>query len=476
MKVLFVTSESAPFAKTGGLGDVSAALPAALAAKRVAVRVMMPLYGSIAESWRSKMRFVKYTYVSLGWRNVYCGLFELKHQDVTYYFLDNEYYFRRDDLYGHFDDGERFAFFSKAVVSMLPELGWVPDVLHCNDWQTALIPLYLREFPPLQPVPGTIFTIHNIEYQGRYSADLLGDLFGLPESYFNGGTLEFNGGLNLMKGAIELSDAVTTVSPTYARELQYSFYAMGLEGVISAQRDKTHGILNGIDMTVYNPETDDNLACPYSAEKPEGKRANKLELQKILGLRVNPGIPIVGIISRLVPHKGIDLVEQALDAIMDLDLQFAVIGRGDWRFEELFRRMQRTYPGRFSSSIMYNESLAMQVYAGSDILLMPSRAEPCGLSQMIAMRYGTVPVVRETGGLKDTVSAYKPESGAGRGFTFANYTAGDMLNALKQAVSLYDRDAGAWNALSVHDMGIDFSWKASAQQYLTLYRDVSGAR
>ncbi len=475
MKVLFVTAESAPFAKTGGLGDVSAALPAALAAKRVGTRVIMPLYGSISEEWRSRMHFVKYIYVPLAWRNLYCGLFELKYKNIVYYFVDNEYYFKRSELYGLFDDGERFAFFSKAVVSLLPELGWEPNVLHCNDWQTALVPLYLKN-SPLRDDIKTVFTIHNIEYQGRYARTLLEDVFDLPSYYYNRGTLEFNGDLNLMKGAIEISDAVTTVSPTYAAELEFGFYARGLEGVITSHRDKVTGILNGIDMDSLDPEVDPNLIENFGAESLEGKTANKLELQKLLGLIVSPDIPLVAMVSRLVEHKGMDLVEGALDSIMDMDLQFAVVGRGDWRFEQLFKSAQRSYAGRFAASIVYNEMLAMRVYAGADIFLMPSRSEPCGLSQMIAMRYGTVPVVRETGGLKDTVKPYDPETGEGNGFTFPRINCHDMVESLGKAVRLYRDDRSTWRSLQKRGMSADFGWASSAQQYLSIYRTITGVK
>lgn len=479
MKVLFATSEVAPFSKTGGLGDVAQALPSALQSKRVSTRVISPLYGSISDDWRKEMRFIKYIYVPLGWRNLYCGLFELKHEGVIYYFLDNEYYFKRYDLYGHFDDGERFAFFSKAVTAVLPELGWSPNVIHCNDWQTALIPVYLRklyygreEYDSIK----TVFTIHNIEYQGRFGINVLEDVFGLSTDLFNRGTIEFKGGINLMKAAIELSDAVTTVSPTYARELEYGFYAHGLEGVIAAHRYKMSGILNGIDMNVFNPETDPLLSSHFSAENRAGKKANKQELQKLLGLHQNEDIPIIGMVSRLVSHKGLDLVANSIDKIMEKEVQVAVIGRGDWHFEQMFQAAQHNYAGRFAVSLMYNPSLANKIYAGSDMFLMPSKSEPCGLSQMIAMRYGTIPIVRETGGLKDTVTPYIEETGEGRGFTFANYNADDMCYVIGQAVDLYSGNKKAWNDLVRRDMELDFSWSKSVSQYMSLYREVSGAR
>lgn len=478
MKILYVTSEAAPFAKTGGLGDVAGALPSAMAAKRASVRVMMPLYDCIGEEYRSEMKFLGSHYIALGWRHVYCGLFELKRDGVVWYFLDNEYYFKRGELYGHFDDGERFAFFSRAVAELSQKLAdWRPDVIHCNDWQTALVSTYLRTvFLGSADDIRCVYTIHNIEYQGRYARDLLGDVFGLPDHIFTGGTMEFMGGLNLMKAAIELSDAVTTVSPTYAQELRYAFYAHGLEGVITNAEHKMHGILNGIDMDVFNPATDANLFGNFDADSYEKKAANKQKLQKLLGLTPKKDVPLIGMVTRLVGHKGLDLVAASLDAIMDLDVQVAVIGRGDWHFEQSFRNAEEIYRGRFSAQIMYNPSLAMKMYAGADIFLMPSLSEPCGLSQMIAMRYGTVPVTRETGGLKDTVMPYIAETGEGRGFTFANYNADDMMYVLRKAVELYRGNPKAWRALAEADMRLDFSWTQSANRYMTLYRNLTGKR
>ena len=478
MKVLFISSEAAPFAMTGGLGDVTGALPAALAAKRAGVRVMLPLYDCIAEEYRTRMKFIGAQYIPLGWRNVYCGLFELKMNGVIWYFLDNDYYFRRGELYGHFDDGERYAFFSRAAAELALSIpDWRPDVIHCHDWQTALVPVYLRTH--LQDRAEDIrcvFTIHNIAYQGRYARSLLGDVFGLPDHVFNGGTMEFNGGLNLMKAAIEMSDAVTTVSPTYLEELQYEFYAHGLEGVIAAAAHKTHGILNGIDTVMYDPAADPNLFDNYSADTFEKKAANKTKLRKMLGLAPRKNTPLVAIIARLATHKGLDLVAASLDAIMDLDVQVVVIGRGEWNYEQVFQHAGDVYNGRFSTQITYNPGLAMKLYAAADIFLMPSLWEPCGLSQMIAMRYGTVPVTRETGGLKDTVTPYIAEAGAGRGFTFANYNADDMMYVLRQAVELYRSDAAAWRALAEADMRLDLSWTHSAGQYLNIYRQVTGKK
>ncbi len=475
MKVLYVTSEAAPFAKTGGLGDVAGALPAAVNGKADDVRVIMPLYGSISGQWREKMQFIKHLYIPLAWRNLYCGLFELKECGVTFYFVDNEYYFKRGDIYGHYDDGERYAFFSRAVTALLTEFdGWTPQVVHCNDWETALVPIYMRCLyggDPVIDAMKTVFTIHNIEYQGRFARDTLENLFGLPASLFNGGTLEYMGGVNLMKGAIELCDRLTTVSPTYARELQEEYYARGLDGVIKVNSHKLTGILNGIDTKLFDPETDENLAKRYTAATLKDKAACKAELQNILGLAQNPGVPLIVSVGRLVGHKGIDLITEALDEMMDSDIQFALLGKGDWHYEQALAAFQHRYEGRVSVSLTYNAALSNAFYAGGDMFLMPSQTEPCGLSQMIAMRYGTIPVVRETGGLRDTVEPYNPEIGEGLGFTFANYDKYDMLHAIRRAVDVYFNGKDRWAELQKRGMSRDFGWAESAKAYKKLYRE-----
>jgi starch synthase len=476
VKILYVTSEAVPFAKVGGLGDVAGALPAAMAAGSCGVRVIMPLYGSIPDVWRAQMRFIKYIYVPLAWRNLYCGLFELKKDGVTYYFVDNEYFFKRAEIYGHYDDGERYAFFSRAVTALLTELdGWKPDVVHCNDWQTALVPIYMRRLydgvPAIDAIR-TVFTIHNIEYQGRFSRDTLEQVFGLPHTVFDSGTLEFMGGLNLMKGAIELSDRVTTVSPTYARELLYAYYAHGLEGVLSVNHHKLTGILNGIDAQLYDPASCGQLGNNFTAENLSGKDSCKADLQKLLGLAQRPDVPLIVSVGRLVSHKGLDMVIAALEEMMDMDIQFAILGRGDWHFEQFFTAAQHNYEGRLSVSILYNPTLSGALYAGGDIFLMPSQAEPCGLSQMIAMRYGTVPIVRETGGLKDTVEPYNYDTNEGLGFTFAHYDKYDLLHAVRRAADLYHNDQQNWKALMKRCMKRDFSWTESAKEYKKLYKEV----
>ena len=481
MKILFATPEAAPFIKTGGLADVAGSLPQALAAEGHEVRVILPLYEGVSEDWRAKMTFLKYFNVTLAWRQVYCGIFEVEHQGVTFWFVDNEYYFKRWQIYGHFDDCERFSYFSRAVVEAPGQLGWAPDIIHCNDWQTALVPVYLLEekyrIPELAGTR-TVYTIHNIEYQGRYGDQVLQDVIGLDRSYFNEGMLAYHRDVNLMKGAIMASNFVTTVSPTYAQELRTPFYAHGLDGVINQQSGKLEGILNGIDVDLYDPAKMEGLAANFTAKAPvKGKAACKAALQQAVGLEENPDIPLVACVSRLVGHKGFSMVTDAIHEIMGLGtkgVQMVVLGTGDWQYEEAFRYAQGQYPGRFSAQLTYSAPLSNMIYAGADIFLMPSVSEPCGLSQMIAMRFGTIPVVRETGGLKDSVTPYNKYEGTGRGFTFANISAGDMVWVLREAVDLYNGDQKAWKGLQKEGMTADFSWKNSAQQYIDIYNHILG--
>ena len=478
MKILFAASEVAPFIKTGGLADVAGSLPGSLAALGHEVKVILPLYEGIGEKWRSQMTFLKHFNVSLSWRHVYCGIFELVRDGVTYWFVDNEYYFKRLQLYGHFDDCERFAFFSRAIIETPGELGWAPDIIHCNDWQTALVPIYLLEekyrVAELANAK-SVFTIHNIEYQGRYGESVLLDVVGLNYSYFNEGMLSFYNDVNLMKGAIMASNFVTTVSPTYAKELSLPFYAHGMDGVINEQSHKIQGILNGIDTELYNPAINPELVANFTPDAvDEGKAACKLALQRAVGLEENPNVPIIACVSRLVGHKGFAMVADALHEIMGMDVQMVVLGTGEWQYEEAFRNAAAQYPGRFSAQLAYSAPLSTMIYAGADIFLMPSISEPCGLSQMIAMRFGTVPVVRETGGLQDTVTPYDPSTGDGRGFVFSNINAFDMLHAIKNAVDLYHNDKDAWAAIRKSDMTADFTWDNSAQQYLDIYQRITG--
>lgn len=472
MQLFFAASEVAPFIKTGGLADVAGSLPNALAKLGHDVRVILPLYSAIPAQWRRQMTFLKSFHFPLSWRNAYCGLFSLEYQGLTYYFIDNEYYFQREGLYGQFDDGERFAYFSRAVVEVPIQLGWSPDIIHCNDWQTGLVPVYLleaRHREPLLKHTKSVFTIHNIEYQGRFDRNILGDVLGLDESYFREDMLSYYGDVNLVKGAIYAADYITTVSPTYAKELQYAFYAHGLEGVIADNYHKFTGILNGIDMAHNDPATDKFLPAPYSAHDLSGKAACKAALQEKLGLNVDPDVPIIACISRLVAHKGYELVTAAFPKIMEHYVQFVVLGTGDWGIESFFRMAAQEYPGRVSANLMYSAELASQIYAGADLLLMPSIAEPCGLSQMIAMRYGTVPIVRLTGGLKDSVPAYNPTTGTGLGFTFGSITPGDLLGAIDRGLEVYETDRPNWIGLMTRGMTTDFSWDQSATAYEKVY-------
>ena len=475
MKLFFAASEVAPFIKTGGLADVAGSLPNALAKLGHDVRVILPLYSAIPAMWRRQMTFLKSFHFPLSWRNAYCGLFSLEYQGLTYYFIDNEYYFQREGLYGQFDDGERFAYFSRAVVEVPIQLGWSPDIIHCNDWQTSLVPVYLLEARHREPLlmhTKSVFTIHNIEYQGQFDRNILGDVLGLDESYFREDMLSYYGDVNLVKGAIYAADYITTVSPTYAKELQYAFYAHGLEGVIADNYHKFTGILNGIDMEHNNPATDPFLPAPYSAADPSGKAACKAALQEKLGLNVDPDVPIIACISRLVAHKGYELVTAAFPKILEHYVQFVVLGTGDWGIESFFRMAAQEYPGRVSANLMYSAELASQIYAGADLLLMPSISEPCGLSQMIAMRYGTVPIVRLTGGLKDSVPSYNPTTGTGLGFTFGSITPGDLLGAIDRGLEAYETDHPNWTALMKRGMTTDFSWDQSAAAYEKVYQQV----
>ncbi len=477
MKILYAASEAVPFCKTGGLADVAGSLPAALAAQGADVAVVLPLYQKVKEKFSDQLHFECYDYVDLAWRHSYCGLFSMERDGVTWYFLDNEQYFRRPELYGYMDDGERFGFFSRAVVRMLPHLRFWPEVIHCNDWQTALVPIYLKDdsvreerFRSIR----TVLSIHNIEYQGRYGRQTLGDLFGLDHGWADDGTILMDGDVNLLKGAILCADAVNAVSPTYANELKMPYFAHRLDGIMRRCGYKLSGVLNGIDVKRYDPAADPHIAVNYSAADMAGKQADKAELQKLMGLRQEPYVPIVGIVSRLVSHKGLDLVCEVLHDMMELPLQMVILGKGDRKYEEFFQWAAQQYSGRMAVRLDYNEELSMAIYAGADLFLMPSKSEPCGLSQMIAMRYGTVPIVRETGGLKDTVSPYESWRDAGNGFTFANYAGSDMLYVIREAVYLYKDYPDAFARLRARAMACDFSWARSAGEYLHIYSTVTG--
>ena len=478
MKVLYAASEAVPFCKTGGLADVAGSLPPALAAQGVETAVILPLYRLVKERFADRLTFLCYDYVDLAWRHAYCGLFSLKKDGVTWYFLDNEQYFGRPELYGCADDGERFGFFSRAVVKMLDHLDFWPDVIHCNDWQTALIPIYLKDDGVREEryrSVRTVLTIHNIEYQGRYDPYCLGGLFGLDRGWVDDGTLLLDGDLNLLKGAILTADAVNAVSPTYAQELKNPYFAHRMEGILTQCGYKLSGVLNGIDMKLYDPAADPRIAANYTAEDVSGKAADKAALQKALGLRPEPETPIIAMVSRLVTHKGLDLIREVMGDIMELPVQFVLLGSGDAAYEDFFRHAAERWPERMAIRLGYDEALSMAIYAGADLFLMPSRSEPCGLSQMIAMRYGTVPIVRETGGLKDTVQPYEAWRDAGTGFTFANYSSADMLHVLREAAYLYKDYPDAFARLRRRAMERDFSWNRSAGDYLKIYAAVTGA-
>ena len=477
MNILYAASEAVPFCKTGGLADVAGSLPPALAEQGVRTAVILPLYQRVKEAFGGQLTFRCFDYVDLAWRHAYCGLFSMEKDGVTWYFLDNEQYFRRPDLYGYMDDGERFGFFSRAVVRMLEHLDFWPDVIHCNDWQTALIPIYLKDDGVREArcrSIRTVLTIHNIEYQGRYGAECLGDLFGLDQGWADDGTLMMDGDVNLLKGAILCADAVNAVSPSYAQELKDPYFAHRMESILTRCGGKLTGVLNGIDMKLYDPAADPRISARYSVDDLAGKAACKAALQKALGLNPEPDTPIIAMVSRLVSHKGLDLLREVMGSIMELPVQFVVLGSGDAGYEDFFRWSAGQYPGRMAVRIGYDETLSMAIYAGADLFLMPSRSEPCGLSQMIAMRYGTVPIVRETGGLKDSVCPYEAWRDAGTGFTFANYSSADMLHVIREAVSLYRDDPAAFARLRRRAMEQDFSWDRSAGEYLKIYAAVTG--
>jgi len=475
MKILFAASEAVPFCKTGGLADVAGSLPQALAQAGNEVSVVLPLYRSVAEKWKDQMTLVCKTEISLSWRRLYCGLFSLDRDGVTWYFIDNEFYFKRDTLYGYGDDAERFGFFSRAIISLLPSMKFMPDVIHCNDWQTALVPIYLKDecvrWSEVRDIK-TVFTVHNVEYQGRCGRHALEDIFGLHSGWFSDGTIAMDGDVNLLKGALMVCDAITAVSPTYAQELRQAFFAHGMENIMELNAHKLHGVLNGIDMDRYNPATDPVLVMDFAPDDMDGKRKNKAALQYDLGLKENLDVPVIGIVSRLVSHKGLDLVCDVFHRIMELNCQFVVLGSGDAKYEQFFSAKQSQYPGRMALYLGYNETLATKIYAGADLLLMPSKSEPCGLAQMIAMRYGTLPIVRETGGLKDTVHPYEAWSGNGNGFSFADYNSHDMLYVIRQAVDLYFNNPNAFARLRQVGMTTDFSWNASAEAYNKIYRSI----
>lgn len=475
MKILFVGAEAVPFISTGGLGDVLGSLPKALsnADPSADVRVVLPLYKKIKENYYDKLEYVGNTIVELSWRHQYCGIFKYELNGVIYYFLDNEYYFKRDSVYGDFDDAERFAFFGKAALDFLSVIDFYPDILHANDWQSAMSIIYLKRKYYLKPYYRdikTIYTIHNIDYQGIFSMSILGDVFGL-DFIRDGSVVEYNGNINLTKAAIVCTDKISTVSQRYADEIQSEYYSSGLHYVLHLYSGKLTGIVNGIDEEYYNPSKDKVLACNYNSVDISGKKECKKMLQEMCGIEINSEIPIVAMISRLASHKGFDLVKFILPEILDLGVQFVLLGTGEYELEEYFKTMQYRYPNKVKAFLEFNKDLSKKIYAGADIFLMPSKSEPCGLSQMISSKYGSIPVVRETGGLYDTIKPYNMYNGEGNGFTFANYNAHEMKEAIAKAVDLF-RNQEKWSMLQKRVMDVDFSWNVSAKKYLDLYREI----
>lgn len=475
LHVVFASAEAAPFVKTGGLGDVAGSLPHALKAAGAEVIVMVPKYSTIDSSYLNQMEHVTDFYVPLGWRNEYCGLERLVYDGITYLFVDNERYFKRDYPYGFFDDGERFAFFSKAICESLQHLpdGFVCDILHCNDWHTAMAPVFLREFYqglPLYENVRTVYSIHNIAFQGQFSDFVLGDILGLGGVEAAARQLRSDAdSINYMLGAINYSDAITTVSPSYAEEIRTPEYGEGLDGALRRRQNVLHGIVNGIDVVRNDPAHDKRIAAPYSIEDMTGKALCKKAIQEELGLEVRDDRPLMVMVTRLTRQKGMDLVMYCLERILDGGVQVAVLGTGDADYEDALRWYQSVYPGQMAARIEFDPALSQRMYAGADMFLMPSLFEPCGLSQMIAMRYGTLPIVRETGGLRDTVTPYNQYTGEGTGFSFAHFNGEEMGDTVFRAARLFWDEPSVWKKLVFQAMSCDFSWTASAARYLDLY-------
>lgn len=472
MKILFAGSEAAPFIRTGGLGDVMGALPRAVANKGHQVAVVLPLYSTMREDFRNSLNFIKSTVCPLGWRQQYIAVYSGTVDGITYYFIDSPNYFNRKNIYSEGDDGERFAFFGKAVLESMRITGFYPDVLHCNDWQTAMAPVYLdcyyRQIPEYANIR-TVLTIHNIEFQGNMDRYVIDNIFAIPPSHYS--VVEYSGNANMLKAGIEASNKVVTVSPTYAKEILDPYYAYGLEHILSLRRSKISGIINGIDVGLYNPATDRALFKNYDYSTVARKADNKHGLQELVGLPVCDK-PLIGMVTRLTSQKGIDLVLAVIRDILDQDVQMIVLGTGDTLYENALREIAKQYPTKLGVAIYFSGDMASKIYAGSDIFLMPSKYEPCGLSQMIAMRYGSIPVVRETGGLKDTVIPFNPLTLKGVGFTFKTYNAHDMLDAVNRALDCYQNDNIWKNGVVKNAMSADFSWERSANEYIELYKSI----
>ncbi len=471
MKILYAASEARPFIASGGLADVAGSLPKAIRSRQHQCRVVIPLYGTMKQQLREKLTFITSFQLPLSWRSQYCGIFEATEGGVKYYFIDNEFYFKRDTLYGYGDDAERFAFFSKAILEMLNYIDYEPDIISCNDWQTALVPVFLRCFymgSEKHRQLKTVFTIHNIQYQGQFGMDVLGYVLGIPS--YQAGILEYNGCINYMKGAIETCDMITTVSPTYAQEILTPWFAHGLDNLLRERQYKLCGIINGIDQSTNDPATDPAMFHNFSLETLEERKKNKKALQQHLGLAESDDM-LIGIVTRLVSHKGVDLIQYIFDEIIGLGTQIAILGSGDSQYEDFFRAMQERYPGRVSTTIGFIPDLSKKIYGSVDAFLMPSKSEPCGLAQMIALRYGAIPIVRETGGLKDSIKDLGGKDG--NGFTFQSYNAHDMLDAISRCKRLYDQPE-KWSEAVKHALQCDFSWDSSAEEYIKMYHRVLG--
>ncbi len=476
MKILFASFECLPFFKSGGLGDVAGSLPSYIKAPQYDIRVILPKLSAIPERYKAQMAFIRSFDVPLGWRKQYCGLFMMKLGGITYYFLDNEYYFRRMQVYGEFDDGERIAFFSKAVVEAIQYLpNFMPDVLHCNDWHTALSPVFLREF--YRDMPGynrikTVFTIHNLKFQGQFSDFIFHDICGLTGTPAEHQMIS-GSGVNFMAGGVHYADRITTVSPSYADEICTEYYGEHMDGLFRERKPVLSGILNGIDYNEYDPEKDEFIPSTYSASDLSGKAKDKAAFQKAHGLRKSKDTPMLSIISRLTEQKGFDLVTYILPHLAERGVQLVILGVGERQYEDAFRWYAGKYPKQFCFLDTFNVSLSHEIYAASDLFIMPSRFEPCGLSQMMAMRYGTLPVVRETGGLRDSVQPYNKYTGEGTGFSFANFNAHELLACIDSAIEIYKKKPDDWNRLINNAMSADFSWTASAKKYRQLYRELT---
>jgi starch synthase len=474
VKVLFAVSECVPFVKTGGLADVAGALPKELKKLGTEVHVMLPYYSLISDEFKKSLQFNTSIEVPVGSMNQYCGIYNMELDGITYHFIDNEYYFHRSSLYGQDDDGERFSFFSKAVLECLPHLDFIPDVIHSHDWHTAMVNFLLKfqyRHQPMYAKIKTVYTIHNLQFQGIFPFEEIGELLRLDQQYFNMEQLEFYGNVNFMKGGIVSSDIVTTVSPTYKEEIQFPYFGERLDGLLRKHSDKLIGIVNGIDDAVYNPRVDRDIAVTYDLDTIEGKLENKKVLQQHFGLPENESTPIIAMVTRLTSQKGLDLVLHVFHEMIQDDVQFILLGSGDHHFENFFNQMTREYPDKVKVYIGFNEALAHQIYAGADLFLMPSQFEPCGLGQLIALQYGTIPIVRETGGLNDTVQSYDESTHIGNGFSFKNLNAHDLLHTVRRALNFYHQNEN-WSRLIQNAMTRDYSWLQSAKKYNEIYEEL----